>query len=29
MIVYFDIVNLTGNYMLINELKNPNKEQPF
>ncbi len=23
MVVYFDIINLVGNYMVVNELKNP------
>jgi hypothetical protein len=23
MVVYFDIINLVGNYMVINELKSP------
>jgi hypothetical protein len=26
MAVYFDIINLMGNYMVVNELKNPNEE---
>jgi hypothetical protein len=24
--VYFDIINLVGNYMVVNELKNPYEE---
>jgi hypothetical protein len=26
MVVYFDIINLVGNYMVINELKSPYEE---
>jgi hypothetical protein len=25
-VVYFDIINLMGNYMVVNELKSPNEE---
>jgi hypothetical protein len=26
MVVYFDIINLMGNYMVVNELKSPNEK---
>jgi hypothetical protein len=26
MVVYFDIINLVGNYMVVNELKSPYEE---
>jgi hypothetical protein len=29
MVVYFDIINLMGNYMVINELKIPLENKPF
>jgi hypothetical protein len=29
MIFYFDIINLMGNFMLVNELKSPHEELPF
>jgi hypothetical protein len=29
MIVYFDIINLVGNYMVVNELKNPYENKTF
>jgi hypothetical protein len=29
MIVYFDIINLVGNYMVVNELKNPYENKPL
>jgi hypothetical protein len=29
MVVYFDIINLVGNYMVVNELKSPYKSKPF
>jgi hypothetical protein len=29
MAVYFDIINLMGNYMVINELKNPYENKVF
>jgi len=29
MIVYFDIINLVGNYMVVNELKNPYGNKPL
>jgi hypothetical protein len=29
MVVYFDIINLVGNYMVINELKSPYENKPF
>jgi hypothetical protein len=29
MIVYFDIINLVGNYMVVNEPKNPYENKPF
>jgi hypothetical protein len=29
MTVYFDIINLLGNYMVVNELKNPYENKPF
>jgi hypothetical protein len=29
MIVYFDIVNLVGNCMVVNELKNPYENKTF
>jgi hypothetical protein len=29
MVVYFDIINLVGNYMVVNELKNPYEKKPF
>jgi hypothetical protein len=27
--VYFDIINLVGNYMVVNEIKNPYENKPF
>jgi hypothetical protein len=27
--VYFDIIDLVGNYIMINELKNPYENKPF
>jgi hypothetical protein len=27
--VYFDIIDLMGNYMVVNELKNPYENKPF
>ncbi len=29
MVVYFDIINLMGNHMVVNELKNPYENNPF
>jgi hypothetical protein len=29
MVVYFDIINLVGNYMVINELKGPYENKRF
>jgi sporulation protein YlmC with PRC-barrel domain len=29
MVVYFDIVDLVGNYIVVNELKSPYKNKPF
>jgi hypothetical protein len=29
MIVYFDIINLVGNYIMVNELKNPYENKSF
>ncbi len=29
MIVYFDIIDLVRNYMVVNELKNPYENKPF
>jgi hypothetical protein len=29
MVVYFDIINLMGNYMMVNELKSPYENKPF
>ncbi len=29
MTVYFDIIDLVGNYMMVNELKNPYKNKTF
>ena len=29
MTIYFDIINLVGNYMVVNELKNPYENNPF
>jgi hypothetical protein len=29
MIVYFEIINLVGNYMAVNELKNPYENKSF
>jgi hypothetical protein len=29
MAVYFNIINLVGNYMVVNELKNPCENKPF
>ncbi len=29
MVVYFDIINLVGNYMVVNELKSPYENKPF
>ncbi len=29
MVVYFDIINLAGNYMVFNELKRPYEIKPF
>jgi hypothetical protein len=29
MVVYFDIINLVGNYIMINELKSPYENIPF
>jgi len=29
MIVYFDIINLVGNYMVVNELKDPYENKSF
>jgi hypothetical protein len=29
MVVYFEIINLVGNYMVVNELKNPYENKPF
>ncbi len=29
MIVYFDIINLVGNYVVVNELKIPYENNPF
>jgi hypothetical protein len=29
MTVYFDIINLEGNYMVVNELKSPYENKPF
>jgi hypothetical protein len=29
MTIYFDIINLVGNYMVVNELKSPYENKPF
>jgi hypothetical protein len=29
MVVYFDIINLMGNYIVVNELKSPYENKPF
>jgi hypothetical protein len=29
MTIYFDIINLVGNYMVVNELKNPYENKPL
>jgi hypothetical protein len=29
MVVYFDIINLVGNYIVVNELKSPYENMPF
>jgi len=29
MTIYFDIINLVGNYIVVNELKNPYENKPF
>jgi hypothetical protein len=29
MIIYFDVINLVGNYMVVNELKNLYENKPF
>jgi len=29
MTIYFDIINLLGNYMVVNVLKNPYQNKPF
>jgi hypothetical protein len=29
MVIYFDIINLMGNYMVVNELKGPYENKPF
>jgi len=29
MAIYFDIINLVGNYIVVNELKNPYENKPF
>jgi hypothetical protein len=29
MTIYFDIINLLGNYMMVNVLKNPYQNKPF
>jgi len=29
MVVYFDIINLVGNYMVVNKLKSPYEEYSF
>jgi hypothetical protein len=29
MVVYFDIINLLGNYMVVNELKSSYENKPF
>jgi hypothetical protein len=29
MVVYFDIINLMGDYMVLNDLKNPYENKPF
>jgi hypothetical protein len=29
MIIYFDIINLVRNYMVVNELKNTYENKPF
>ncbi len=29
MVVYFDIIHLVGNYMVVNEQKNPYENKPF
>jgi len=29
MAIYFEIINLVGNYMVVNELKSPYENKPF
>jgi hypothetical protein len=29
MVVYFDIINLVGNYIVVNELKSPYENKPI
>jgi hypothetical protein len=29
MVIHFDIINLVGNFMVINELKSPYENKPF
>ncbi len=29
MTIYFDIINLVQNFMMVNELKSPYEKQPF